>query len=751
MEYYEYLRKSGFVVDSSAKDLKKIAESLRMDPAHPRPSLEKVKWKIEVDGGTATNWDAARSWIEHNKEKVKADMKLALDETNVNAMADLIDQIAAEKSATKKRIHNEKAIAATVNADYTVMGLSKSKDNVEIFNCVPVIAPNKHDRKLMSCFAILGNAVVFKANGHCYRLMTKTSNGKPQIVFAAGDSGAEGVMNEITSALALNFELYMRRTISRIAELEEYPDDDESQHPIEDVFLNEVPTIFRHIVDIRKTFKADSEDGRIKYFQNYRVYAKKSAVNELTVSAFVEWLASNWIRASRDILERSAKYLVFSNEPDELAVHHFCIWPEAQWRKATIPESWDNIFGAKASQRLLNRLYFFTGSLLDARNCAQQYLAISDPGQTGKGLYVEILTAVLGNLMGTNMIVHLDNSVFKDENQFGLSSLQVWNYRIGVVDEYDGRSLNTNKSKAIIGGDRRNLDMKFADSVDWDTKQFRLIAPSNNGFVLKQHSLRRRCIPITFKATHSSKDNLNDDDKKVLIEDGEKFLMYCWRVYQESPLRQRDGGYFVCCPEDEELYLSGKWEVESDEVNPKTGEHLLKPVHDDKMRYLRAFSKDPEISAYYTVDDYEDSEITEGFNQFVDRYCDISEDDESYMRVCDFMDLVVEYSAQDRKLFETFGDALKTKNKETVFDFRSGDYKIFKKYMENHGHPAVHTKDGNAFKYITIKDEYFDKKNGVVLRRDPTSSDGVFRAKSAFKAEDNSFLNQDPEVDDEDR
>ena len=53
----------------------------------------------------------------------------------------------------------------------------------------------------------------------------------------------------------------------------------------------------------------------------------------------------------------------------------------------------------------------------------------------------------------------------------------------------------------------------------------------------------------------------------------------------------------------------------------------------------------------------------------------------------------------------------------------------------------------------TIKIEFFDKAKGVVIKRDPSSEDGVFRSKSKFKPEDNSFLNMgnaNPEVMNED-
>lgn len=722
MEFYEYLRKCGFKINSSSKDIKAASEKLLKEPENYRRILGKLKWSIEKDGDTAENWDAAESWLEKHKETVQKDINYIYDETNTSDIANILAKIAAEKEGTKQRIRCETAAAAPVTADYTIVGLSKAKETVDLFNAVISISPNEHDKKLLKCFAILGDAVVYRASGKCYRLMTRTSNGRPMIVFAAGDSGEEGVLGDIIDSMTITYEKYMRKLHQRVANLPEYPENEE-QHPIEDIFLNEVPTVFRHVVEIRKTYKTSvGDDGKEhKYFSNYRVYAKKSAVTELTCSAFVEWLSTNWIRATRGILDRSSSYKVFSNDPSEMSVSRFVIWPEAEWRNAQIPSSWDEIFGAKASPRLMERLYFFTGSLLDASNSAQQYLSISDPGQTGKSTYFSLVEACINSLTHNEMSVHLNNSILKDGDQFGLSSVHIWNYRWGIVNEYDGRSLNSSNSKGIVGGDDMTLQMKNMDAVKWDTRQFRLVAPSNNGFVLKSHAVRRRCIPLTFKATHSSIDNLNDEDKQKLIDDGEAFLKFCWKIYQTSRFRQRDGGFFVCCPEDEQLFLEGKFFVPSGEVNPRTNKPILKPVHDDKSRLLRAFSHDPEISSFYTVDDYEDTEITEGFNKFISTYCEESDDDnqEYMMHVKDFVDLVTTYAVCDKTLYETFGDALQTKGSRksftAIFNFRSSDYKMFRKYMENHGHGVTHDRDGNAFTRVRIKSSYINA-DGTILK-----------------------------------
>lgn len=718
MEFYEYFRKAGFSINSSAKDIRKAAEALRSDPGSFRKSLTRLKYEVDVDGDKADNWDAARTWLESHAEDIKRDTKFNYEE-DVNCIAGLLDKIATEKEATKKRIKAETAAMAPSTADYTLPGLTKGKENIELFTSVPVIKPNKADKDLMHCFAILGDAVVFRANGKCCRLMTKSTNGKPQIVFAAGDSSTDGLYSAIASALAMKYERYMRLLQSKVAELPEYPENDET-HPIEDIFLNQVPTIFRHIVNVRKTYttKIGDDNKERQFFNCYRVYAKQSAVPELTVDAFVDWLSQHWILATRGILDHAPSYKVLSNDPSDMAVNHFIIWPKEVWEKAVIPESWDNVFGAKLSERLFERLCFFIGSLLDADNRAQQYLAISDPGQTGKGLLVELLAAVMEELIGDSMLVHLDNSAFKDGDRFGLSASHVWNYRWGVINEYDGKSLNSGMGKSIVGGDTKPLEIKNLDSIQWDTKQFRLITPSNNGFVLMAHSVRRRCIPLTFKATHSSIDNMNDEDKQVLINDGEQFLQYCWKVYQTSRFRQRDGGFFVACPEDEQLFLDGKFFVPTGETNPKTGKPIIKPIYDDKLRMLRAFSRDPEIAAFYTVDDYEDTEMTCSFNTFIETYCDVSDNDDlDYnMPFEQFKDLVTSYCDTNTTLFETFGECLQSKRirneTKTVFNFHSQQYKLFKRYMENHGHQMQHIESGNVFTRVRIKPAYLN--NGKV-------------------------------------
>lgn len=748
MEFYEYFRTAGFKVNSSAKDIRKAAEALRKEPGSFRKHLTKLKFAIDVDGEVADNWDAARNWLEKHADDLKKDINLTYEE-DVNCIATMLEKIANEKDATKKRIKEETAAMAPSTADYTVIGLTKGKETLELFTSIPVIKPNKADKDLMHCFAILGDAVVFRSNGKCCRLMTKSSNGKPQVVFAAGDSGADGLYTEISSALAMKYERYMRLLQTKIASLPEYPENEET-HPIEDIFLTEVPTIFRHIVDVRKTYKSEiGEDNKEhQYFRCYCVYAKRTAVPELTVDAFVDWLSQHWILATRGILDQSQSYKVLSNDPSEMAVNHFIIWPKEVWEKAVIPESWDNVFGAKLSARLFERLCFFLGSLLDADNRAQQYLAISDPGQTGKGLLVELVAAVMEELVGDSMLVHLDNSAFKDGDRFGLSTSHVWNYRWGVINEYDGKSLNSAMGKSIVGGDTKPLEIKNLDSIQWDTRQFRLITPSNNGFVLMAHSVRRRCIPLTFKATHSSIDNMNDDDKKVLIADGEQFLQYCWKVYQTSKFRQRDGGYFVACPEDEKLFLEGKFYLPTGELNPKTGKPIVKPIYDDKLRMLRAFSRDSEIAAFYTVDDYEDTEMTCSFNAFVEKYCDVSDnDDENYSMPFElFKDLVCTYCDSDTTLFETFGECLQTKRirneNKTVFNYHSQQYKLFKKYMDNHGHAMQHIESGNVFTRIRIKPEYV--RNGEIIEP-KVNLEPVYAPKNSIQPSQFDFLGEDLE------
>lgn len=745
MEFYEYFRKAGFKINSSAKEIRKAAEGLRKEPGSFRKHLTKLKYEIDDNGEVADTWDAAKNWLDDNAEKIKNDIKYDYEET-CTSIAKLLDKIADEKESTKQRIKEETAAKAPTTADYTIVGFMKDKDTLELFTSVPVIKPNKHDKDLMHCFAILGDAVVFRDGERCCRLMTKTTNGRPQIVFAAGDTGADGLYTEITSALAMKYTRYMTLLQRKIAELPEYPENEET-HPIEDIFLNDVPTILRHTVEIRKTYKTEVNDegDTHKFFHCYKVYAKRGAVNELTVDSFVEWLSSNWIKATRGILDQAPSYKVLSNDPSEMAVNHFIIWPKEVWEKAVIPESWDNVFGAKVSARLFERVCFFIGSLLDASNRAQQYLAISDPGQTGKGLLVELISAVLEKLVGTSMKVHLDNSAFKDGDRFNLSSNKVWNYRWGVINEYDGKSINSGMGKSIVGGDPKPLELKNLDSIQWDTKQFRLIAPSNNGFVLKTNAVRRRCIPVTFKSTHCSIDNMNDDDKKALIDDGEQFLQHCWKVYQTSKFRQRDGGYFVACPEDEKLFLEGKFFVTTGEVNPKTGQPIRKALRDDKLRMLRAFSRDPEISAFYTVDDYEDTEMTCSFNDFISTYCEEADDDSPnyVMPYKQFTDLVIMYSTCNPSILETFGECLSTKKTGTQtltwFNFNATQYKLFKKFMENHGHQMEHTDEGNVFTRVHIKPAFLN--NGKVI---PPKSMGSFKNSSDFEASDVDFLNGDP-------
>ena len=114
-----------------------------------------------------------------------------------------------------------------------------------------------------------------------------------------------------------------------------------------------------------------------------------------------------------------------------------------------------------------------------------------------------------------------------------------------------------------------------------------------------------------------------------------------------------------------------------------------------------------------------------------------------------FMSHVTTYCDVDTELFETFGECLSTRRIRnetmTVFNFHATQYKLFKTYMENHGHAMVHTENGNVFTRIRIKEAYC---NGTSIIKPDVVTANTIKAKSNFNANDLSWLSDFPTEED---
>ena len=404
----------------------------------------------------------------------------------------------------------------------------------------------------------------------------------------------------ICKSMQTDFTAYKNKLQSKLAELtnDDLDLEDNSTPVIESIFLNEVPCSFRHIVNVCKRYKAD-ENGDM-HFEGFVVKPNKKIVDHLDFDSFITALAKNFQKMTRGALKKQEEYKAFSNRLDEAAVTHWILPSEDCWKKAVIPAKWKEYMSGKAKPRILQRLFWYIGAMQDARNYAEQALVISDGGGTGKSTFLELLKA----LFPTDFFGYITNSTLDDRKDFALSERRTYEHHCLVLDEYDGRSLNSPVFKNLIGTKVPiSMPVKNKQAIEHNFKGTKMIVVSNEVSVLETHAYRRRVIPISFSINHKAKESYSEADKQDLIAEGKDFLNFCYRVYKSCKCIKPNGEYYVLNPELEENFLN------DEEINLK-----------EEIVSMKAISQDEEICDYFNVHDYEESDISLEFQEFIDKY-----------------------------------------------------------------------------------------------------------------------------------
>lgn len=554
------------------------------------------------------------------------------NKTGYDIRVNLLESIIETKD-TNKQIVKENKVKDSLNVpDY--IKTYEYKD-VNLFETVLNCKPNKHDREIYKNFVIVGEQVAYSHDDSITLINTDLKNEKLEIGLS-DYSKDDSLYDMICKDLAPLYETYMTKLKTELAKLDiealETSVEEGNFGVIEDIFLNEIPTSFRHFLKIKSCWK---NLGEQKYLDKFVAKPLKAygEMNTLEFTEFLKYLTRHFKDMTAGCLEKQAHYYTWSNDFKNKSVSTWILPSEEEWKKATLPACWDKFLTPKASPRLMQRVYYYLGAIQDAHNYAQQALIISDKGQTGKGTLTRILKAILPK-KAFGFVV---NSAFSDENQFGLSNNNVYDNHIVCISEYDGKSLCSNKGKAAIGGDTITLDVKNRHSVEWNTYGTKFFITSNEGCQLKEHSYRRRFIPVTFKQTHVMKDNFTPEQLDELKKEGRNFLNYCYKVYKTCPFGTKSGEYLVMCPDMEEEYL-------------KNG--TLKC--NDEERLIKAYTKDEEISQYFYVGDYSDSEETLDFEDMLYEICDVTGDENDMILSKEFKKLIIEY-CKNNKCFSLFG------------------------------------------------------------------------------------------------
>ena len=627
MNYTEYLKSKNITIQTSAKQLKKMLEDYKKNSSSFATPFKNLKVK-EGDNEIQAS-DLGMKIVEWLPSIKEFDKTL---NNSYDAIVNIIQNVIDTKDTNKEIIKERKVKESIEVPDY--VKAFEYKD-VNLFETVMNCKPNEHDRKLYKNFVIVGEQVAYSHNDSITLINTDLKNEKLEIGLS-DYSKDDSLYDMICKDLAPLYESYMNILKSELAKLDvealETSVEEGNYGVIEDIFLEKIPTSFRHIVKIKSCWKTVEKITFLEKFvaKPLKMYGE---MNTLEFTEFLNYLTGHFKKMTAGCLDKQDHYYNWSNDFEHKSVSTWLLPTEEEWKNATLPECWDKFLTPKASQRIMQRVYYYLGAIQDAHNYAQQALVISDEGQTGKGT----LTRLLKSILPKKAFGFVANSAFSDSNQFGLSNNDVYDNHIVCISEYDGNSLCSNKGKAAIGGDTLTLDVKNRHSIEWNTYGTKFLITSNEGCALKEHSYRRRFIPVTFKQTHSMKDNFTDEELEVLRKEGKNFLNYCYKIYKTCPFGTKSGEYLVMCPDHEDFYLkNGKMPCE------------------DKERLVKAFVKDPEISEYFYVGDYSDSEETLDFECMLNTICTVTGNDNDVIPSIEMKKLIIEY-CKNNDTFSLFG------------------------------------------------------------------------------------------------
>ena len=334
---------------------------------------------------------------------------------------------------------------------------------------------------------------------------------------------------------------------------------------------------------------------------------------------------------------------------------------------------------------------------MDAKNYNQQCLLIADEGGTGKGE----MTRLLIDIMPKDFIGQITNECLSNP-RFAVSSHGIHKHHILVNTEYDGKSAsNSELFKQLTGGDTISCEIKGGDSFIFNTKGLKMILSSNKVCYTKEHAIRRRLIPVSFKRNYDPAKGMDEMMKIQLRKDGPEFLKYCYKIYMKSPFRKLAGEYIVMNEEQEREFLANK-------------RKLPENLNYEKF-LMKAFSADKDIAQFFKCGDY--TEETHLNDDFEDVYNALFEFDENeYITVKEMKTAICEYCKENEDYADSFDFDKDNSLRSWVLKNMNGNRNSkFITYLEKtKGHEWNVTKYINKKTIRVVTNIKFKKKDEVV-------------------------------------
>ncbi|PSJ18450.1 DNA primase family protein [Nitrosomonas supralitoralis] len=149
----------------------------------------------------------------------------------------------------------------------------------------------------------------------------------------------------------------------------------------------------------------------------------------------------------------------------------------------------------------VNFLRAWMAAVLHGLNDLQKYLHLKGSGGTGKGAFIRLLTALIGEINTAN--TSLDQL---EQNRFETAAL--YNKRLAVISDSDKYGGSINNLKAITGQDHIRLERKHQQQAGSFIFQGLVVMASNESLQVTDHTsgLDRRRITVIFNRRASNQE-----------------------------------------------------------------------------------------------------------------------------------------------------------------------------------------------------------------------------------------------------
>lgn len=237
-------------------------------------------------------------------------------------------------------------------------------------------------------------------------------------------------------------------------------------------------------------------------------------------------------------VSRTKTIPTFTNDDNEIAVKHLkCPIAFKHSSEPKLPSEWELFFGnGRFYDEKMDKLKIahFIHCVLNAKFTGRQVLVVGGQGNDGKGVFLNILTDLIGEDYVSNMAV----SDFSPEDRFGM--VKAFNKKLLYLSDCKSVSnlFNQDKFKAISGGDMITLEKKNLNPINWKPQGLCVAIATNNTFYVNDEHGRTRAMPVVFRKNFEEKNIIPKGEMiNRLLSQKDEFIQWCvdyrqWMIEQ---------------------------------------------------------------------------------------------------------------------------------------------------------------------------------------------------------------------------